>query len=108
MNGKLKIKDGKFWRDGQLVPMEIGNKEQIELLQWTQSLIEELAKEGIMPNFISEDPKIDTIQFKCPCGECVEANVNDDDNWQLSCDNCKRNFEYMIDEDDIPIIKSRK
>jgi hypothetical protein len=103
------LRNGKFYDDaGNVVPLEFGNKEQIEWLNYA----ERLAKEG-------EEP---TIQFsgwdtekggfygsyftvKCLCGQYVEfPNIQYKDGLKRRCD-CGNQFKMVETSDDSLVVK---
>jgi len=105
------IKDGKFYRGNELVPIEsvpINDKEQIDCLK----RYEKFAEEEIIPSFdydISDydDNSIDVFaSFECVCGNKVEELVMQDystedfdDTYEAFRDIC---FDYYADDfDDI-------
>lgn len=102
----LELRNGKFFRGNEPVPLEFGNPEQIRLMNQQIREKQELEAEGILvePNFtvtIEAD-----IQFKCECGSWVYITVEPDDEDDIdcfvgetkSCRSCKRNYEVRKDD----------
>jgi redox-regulated HSP33 family molecular chaperone len=58
---KLTVKDGKFLRGNTVVPLEHGNKEQIQLLKRVQEM-----QDGFDPEITIK--KIIHMEFRCVCG----------------------------------------
>lgn len=73
---KMTVKKGKFFKDEKEVPIEHGNKEQIELLKRIQEM-----QDGFDPE-ITIVKKI-IMQFKCVCGADNEfdsfTEIDEDD-----------------------------
>ena len=71
----MKLKDGKFFRDGKPVPLEFGNKEQIRLMNEQQEQIRALTHEGywITPDVYNmEEGGIRAdVEFDCVCGNRI-------------------------------------
>lgn len=67
----LTLKKGKFYQDGQLVPLEFGNKEQIELMEKENRI--ECAFLDKKNHVNVEIGKVFTAnaEFKCSCGVTV-------------------------------------
>ena len=81
----MKLINGKFYVDGKEVPVEIGNRQQIALIQERQKLMEEGAKIDIDMEEVTTYTIAAT--FKCP--SCGRHNLIDDDS------------EYHFDNSDI-------
>jgi len=58
----LILKNGSFYRDGEKVPLEFGNKEQIKMLK----KIKELSGDGVLAK-VDEDELI-SLEYVCLCG----------------------------------------
>ena len=70
MNQSMTLKDGKFWQDGKVVPMEHGNKEQIDLLNRVQNLTYPgVLLKGFVKNQDDEFNSILQFNHVCLCGE---------------------------------------
>ncbi|MBB2148832.1 hypothetical protein [Pedobacter gandavensis] len=75
------IKNGKFYKDGQEMPVEFGNLEQIQALDYIEKHTAAL-KEGLML-----DPDTETVvtfrdHFNCFCGQLIfleDSSENEDD-----------------------------
>lgn len=107
---KMIIQDGRFYKDGKVVPLEHGNLEQIKLLKEIQDKIEN----GISPTIIVT--KQVRLQFKCVCGVVVEFQFDDMDEDQYldvledeqgTCHNCKQRYIVIKDENEGLILKMK-
>ena len=76
LNNKLRIINGKFFKDGIEVPVEIGNKEQIQLVKKLQSQKQLLENEGYLVNLEIEKTFQATISFHCLCGEFIKKSLD--------------------------------
>lgn len=109
---QLRLVDGKFMRGDVEEPIQIGNTEQISLLQKEEREMtkrEQDARAGKLGVEIGvEDIRYHVVcEFTCICGNKIEARgVNYTDNWEdlenpnyedgpIICDRCDR--EYEID-----------
>jgi hypothetical protein len=108
----MELKNGKFYKDGKEVPIEIGNKEQIKLLR---NALKDLDKGVEIDLRIDEIVKYTTsFSYTCPC--CFTKNNEDvfededdepsngeiDDEilgWNY-CIHCKTEFEIVKDGKD--------
>ena len=100
-NSKLILKDGKFYRDGVHVPLEFGNKEQIELIK----LVKQLRRDGSAGDFIMEqDGSFKcSIFLDCVCGSLIHLfwEPNEDPvGKKLKCEGCNFIYQMMYNEDD--------
>lgn len=108
----LILKNGSFYRDGEKVPLEFGNKEQIRLMQEQMQVITAL-KEGLVlePDIEEITTYSAEVRFKCICGTRVSKTLEElDDNDPLevinrfdglsrSCYKCQRKYYFSINED---------
>lgn len=107
----MKLYKGKFYKNGKVVPIEIGNIEQINILQELESLYEQLIEDGIEIDVEEDedseekDKMIYSIDFNCLCGvrqdKEIEGDANDFgaglfDEERIKCYHCKRN--YLLEE----------
>ena len=98
---KMKIIDGKFVKDGVIVPVEWGNMEQIQCLQYYQLLQEKINGVGIELNVDYEPLGFDaTAIFRCQCGSSIQINREvdeEDQDDQLSGikKKCKCGLKYI-------------
>ncbi len=98
---KMTIKDGKFYKNNQLVRAEHGNLEQIELLK----KVSEMMNEGIVPEIRIQ--QVVTFEFDCVCGALNEFHfdpfdIDDNPEYMLRgqkqcCHYC--NLEYKVFDD---------
>jgi hypothetical protein len=96
----LELKDGKFFRDGQVVPLEFGNPEQIKLMTRRINLINDLETEGVVVYPVIELKA--TVRFPCMCGNChvyIEIECSDEDEVNRmfhgeegQCFSCKKKY----------------
>ena len=108
----LRLVDGKFMRGDIEVKPEIGNPEQIALLQKIErerTQREKAANDGRLDVHIHvEDIKYEVVcEFRCICGNAIQARgINYTDDWEeledlvyedgsIICNRCYR--EYEID-----------
>lgn len=71
MNGQMTLIGGKFYKDGQNIPIEFGNKEQIQLLEKAAAL----NGDGVAIAIVSLPNGISTY-FNCLCGEHHAPELN--------------------------------
>jgi len=64
---QMTVKDGKFFKDDKEIPIEHGNKEQIELLRRVEEM-----QDGFDPEITVK--KSIHMEFKCVCGAQNEFN----------------------------------
>jgi len=64
------IQNGKFYKDGQVMPAEFGNIEQIKALEEVE-LHKQALKEGLMLDWREEIQVTYTSEFKCYCGKQI-------------------------------------
>lgn len=107
----LRLVDGKFFRGRLNEPVEIGNREQIALLQAQERKLKELERElndtGLSCKFSAEDVQYTSVlQFTCVCGKAiresevffdvVSENLRDiDGDWdgaKVKCEKCNRKY----------------
>lgn len=73
----LRIENGRFMRGDVEVPAEIGNAEQIALLQSIERLADEAKTNGITCVFCAENARFEAvIYFKCVCGAMVRRTID--------------------------------
>lgn len=106
----LRLVNGKFMRGDIEVKPEIGNPEQIALLQKIErerTQREKDANDGRLDVDIHvEDIKYEVVcEFRCICGNAIQArgiNYTDDweeleypvyEDWPIICDKCYREYE---------------
>ncbi len=110
---RLRLVDGKFMRGNVEVPVEIGNPEQIALLQKVERAAlqrEKVAKAEELPIELSvTDIRYTTLcSLTCICGHEIEERVdgNRTDFWEnlenpdylggnVICPRCKREYEIL-------------
>lgn len=111
----LRLVGGKFFRGKLNVPVEIGNREQIALLQAHERELKELdrklADTGLECEFFAEDVQYTSVmRFTCVCGKAVREwetqhdvvpeNLSDiDGDWDganIECPKCNR--KYRIED----------
>lgn len=71
----MELKRGKFFNNGVEVPIEIGNREQIELLNKRAKLMEK----GLPIDVQVREVTSYTLSLKWACPHCDKINVNVDD-----------------------------
>lgn len=102
----LRIQDGQFYNENnEVVPVEIGNTEQIRLLKEEQKRLEIIANSVPVKCFVDEDtddPEI-IIKYKCPkCKQHLKdsyicENIKDLDQSSGFCSNCKEIPIFIYD-----------
>lgn len=113
----LRLRDGKFYRGDEEVPLEFGNKEQIALIKKAEQYAEWLSGDGL-----EVDPEITyraTVDIECICGDQVYFSEVEHEEYEQSaidgllgdeatCRSCKR--EYVITGDGVGylIVKLKK
>ena len=98
----MTLKNGKFYQDGQPIPLEFGNMEQIALMDYAKSLQEE----GVLPELIYDptDKFICGISIQCPCGETIKVECETEDEMEvieghrLKCTGCDYLYEVCSDD----------
>jgi len=101
---KMTVKDGKFYKNNQQVPIEHGNKEQIELMQ----RVNEMVTEGFYPE-VRIMQKV-SLEFECVCGATNEFNsftevdIDDDAERMIrgetdNCHYCGLRYKVINDDD---------
>lgn len=105
MESKMKLKDGKFFRDGNPVPLEFGNAEQIRLINEQQEQIRALTHEGywIEPNVYPYENGVRAdVEFDCLCGNRIWIMERADSigkSWDAlcrkshTCSKCNRSYK---------------
>lgn len=99
----MTVKNGKFFKGEKEVPIEHGNKEQIELLR----RIHEMTEEGFSPEINIRKNLV--MEFECVCGAQNEFNsfseMDDDDIPELflegetdKCHNCGLKYKVISDK----------
>ena len=123
MNVNLILRDGKFYRGREEVAPEIGNREQIALLQAKEKELEKIEKNGSPVDYSIERVRADVeISFTCVCGKKITNNYDrfefdspDDlegeveaylDGEEIDCDHCHR--EYKINDTKAELINNDK
>jgi hypothetical protein len=111
------LKDGKFWDNGKVVPIEFGNKEQIRLMTYALDELKALETDGIEIDPDFEEMIVASYQFKCICGSWVRfSEVEADDKLDAiakfigqkrSC-KCKKKYKIEQSEDGEIVIKYDK
>lgn len=101
----MTIKNGKFFKDGVQVPIEHGNKEQIEILM----RIKEYSTSGLVP--LLDIYQVVVMQFTCVCGAINNFTFNvEDDSLETigeedECHDCKMKYRVFDDEDEGLVLK---
>lgn len=96
------IKNGKFHNeDGQMVPIQIGNKEQIDCLNQSLKRLSELEQDNALSVSYEVEEVLANVGFTCVCGikifrECEDTYELIDRN--ITCYKCKT--KYIIIEKD--------
>ncbi len=112
------LKDGKFYDgNGDVVPIEFGNKEQIRLMTCALGEIMALENDGIEIDPDFEEKVVASYSFKCSCGSWVKfSDVEGDDDVDVldefigqkkSC-KCKKKYKIEKSEDGEIVIKYDK
>lgn len=104
------IQNGKFYKDGIQIPFEIGNKEQIKLLQETERNFKEL-RDGKELDYDCEIQVIYSARIKCLCNNRIyfESESDEEDNPEClsnlkeTCSNCKRSYITYMEDDEIMV-----
>lgn len=106
------LKNGKFYNsDGQVMPLEFGNKEQIDILKKEQNRVDCFTGDGL-PITIDIDERVIydfQIRFHCICGHPMYRDYESEEcddftglfKRDFHCTQCKRNYTAEIDPDDM-------
>jgi hypothetical protein len=98
---QLTLKKGKFYRDDKEVPLEFGNKEQINVLNRIQGFV----NDGEYPEIL-EVRRIE-VSGKCPCGALFtfyDLELDEGEQYRrlagrtTSCHHCDQRYKLHIDE----------
>lgn len=97
------LRNGKFYNDaGEVVPLEFGNKEQIDLLARVEILRTEgelLEKDYIISKDESRIVGV-CYAWDCLCGNKVRANIHDDmEGRKYKCGTCGMRYQVRYDMD---------
>jgi len=105
---ELIIKEGKFYKNGNLVSLEHGNLEQIKLMNRELNYINSFQNEGYAPRIIEEEKYIIEFYFKCP--KCLgtihyQDEYEDHDHYRSSiewegtrCKKCQTKYKFHLNE----------
>lgn len=114
----LKLKDGKFYNDGVLIPIEHGNKEQIALMNNKLNHFNALDNDGLYIDPEIEEKYTGTMNFDCSCGQRVyfddvEADHEDEIKEQYigsrcECRKCKTKYISELNDDGDLVVKILK
>ncbi len=85
----FRVREGKFYDGDKIVPLEFGNKAQIDMLAWLKSIKEH--------GRVYFEPR-----FKCCCGAIHEKKFTH--NKTFKCD-CGAKYRFFVYDDDIPVIQ---
>jgi hypothetical protein len=112
------LKDGKFYEGEQVVPLEFGNKIQIDLMEKARAHLFELQNDGVE---IEPDLEITwnaSVAFKCLYGHTIHESFDGDEDTpdrsilnemfedvHKICRGCKREFLFSINDDDKLVYK---
>jgi hypothetical protein len=103
----FKIKDGKLYNsNGDIVPLEFGNIDQINFIKDLEKRLEKLSLEGIDVDVYYEPIRYDAqIRFRCLCGSLVyrTMEVDEEDHEELEgewfmCRGCKTEYELETND----------
>jgi hypothetical protein len=105
----MTLKDGKFWQDGKVVPLEHGNKDQINLIE----KVNVLRTEGSIGPLVFDEKKnsIVGMQITCVCGSIVSVvfqKEEDRNNTKIKCSGCNLSYLFMCVDVDFPFFKLLK
>jgi hypothetical protein len=92
----MTYKNGSFYRSGEKVPIEFGNKDQLALMRKAEAL-----KDGVIA-FLDESGDDDStiIRYTCMCGTCFEKQYtytewNEFKKDKFTCLGC--GIKYLLD-----------
>jgi hypothetical protein len=104
----FKLRDGKLYNsNGDIVPLEFGNIDQINFIKDLEKRLETLSTKGIDVDVCYEPIRFDAeIRFACLCGVTVyktvevyeEDNDQDLDGEFVKCRSCKTEYELQIND----------
>ena len=111
----LELKGGKFYKDGKIMPLEFGNKDQIELMQARLENLKQLQQGTFEPQVdFTTITKVD-VNFTCTCGKQVwfveqeyehdeDADYIDDFSGAYSkCMKCGQRYEIVINDGELNV-----
>jgi len=77
---KLTIVDGKFYKGGIAIPVEFGNKEQIDVLNKAAKIAEAFKKGGLAVevDYLPETTYEATVSFQCICSKYLSFYTETD------------------------------
>lgn len=110
----MTLRDGVFWKDGKVVPIEIGNAEQIEILKKLKKRNEELINGEFELSLDVEREVKWEGKFDCLCTNPIFIEIsttfyNDLEDVltseEYTCKKCGRIYEVSHDYDDDVLIE---
>jgi len=112
----MTLLNGKFYKDGEVVPVEFGNNEQIKLIRDQEKRIEMFNGDGLEVDVEHEIEVTAYTHFKCICGKQInmEASASSDDDFEClegkksTCGACKRAYEVVASDYGSVYIKLKK
>jgi hypothetical protein len=98
----LTFKQGKFYRDGIVEPLEFGNKDQLRIIE----NVKQLREEGAVPTMVMDDSQkfVCGISLQCVCGSPIKVSwekqeyASDKIGDKVKCLGC--DFTYVVCDDD--------
>lgn len=112
---KLILKEGKFFRGAEIVPLEFGNWEQIKLIKEKQERLSAINGEGMPVDVWVEEITTYQAQTDFRCIQCdkfvyIESEVdNEDDKDSLlgthSCWHCHAKYEILKNDEGDFVVK---
>lgn len=118
LNNKLRLINGKFFKEGVEVPIEIGNPEQIQLIKKLQSKKQAFENEGYLADHYIETIFQVNISFHCLCGEFIHKSLDQvgnkrdiyiiADNEKIKCPICKKKYKIISTENNFLIFYDKK
>ena len=107
----LLIKNGKFYnKEGEIVPLEFGNVEQIRAIKEHEQKIEELKGDGYEIEVDFEVTVEASAKFRCTCGSWLFFTVDADEEDDISCfegypnKKCGCGCTYELEVDDYVLL----
>lgn len=105
---KFKIVKGQLCNsNGEPIPLEFGNREQIDFIREHERMIEEFNGEGVELDVSWEAHYTAETHIDCPCGKTIwiETDADDEDDIECldkaekTCRNCGTEYILFVNKD---------
>lgn len=114
----LVLRGGKFYRGSEIVPLEFGNIEQINLIRKQEKILNAINGEGLILDVWVDQVTTYTVKADFVCTECntrlwIDEEVDDEDDkaeilGEHSCHHCKAKYKISMNKEGEYVVKSLK